>query len=425
MDEQIHYKRNYTLHWIVLLVACGLAVVPHQLHWRAPTPFRMPAAPAAEPRVQGLFIIHMPEITTQHESGVGTMKERVASWIEALKAEGFHPMLLSEALALLESGRGVPPKTVVTVFDPGYRHTYEVIAPIFAKLQWPAVWLSDETAMQRSDRRYITFHTAHQMQNSGLWDVGFQKGDGRIQLHSRGGERRMLGDASRGAWSALAGAFGYNAGPWTHDLNMLTVNSAWLAPELVNRLRVEMPPLTGRMALGKGTIQGREWGLSYGDIGPDAVPPAFDMKAPLNRRGSRLFFLGTKGIDDFRLHVECQQLIGEFWVQLRVDDVTGYAINIIYTDHAVFVVQQVQNAKTRLFFGAHSVPASGRSFIEDVTVHGTDLDIAFNNSSPVHVGGLEPPTPGHGILQLYIADKLHGTARADGVQAEFMPLPHS
>ena len=58
------------------------------------------------------------------------MRERFQAWLKVLADDGFQFRPLSETVALLKRGEGVPAKTLVLVFDPGYRHTYETLAPV-------------------------------------------------------------------------------------------------------------------------------------------------------------------------------------------------------------------------------------------------------------------------------------------------------
>jgi hypothetical protein len=423
--EKRNYKGHYGLHWIAIAL---LLALPATYRWSSTHSIVAPdwlpsrtAAPAPASRVNWFFIIKLPEITTQHESGVDTMKTRMTEWLTTLKGAGFHPMLLSEALQRLERGQWLPERTIVTVFNPGYRRTYQIVKPILAQLEWPAVWLTDQEAMDLSDRRLVTYHTTREMQGSGLWDIGYTLRNGRIRLESDRYGTYKIGDAASRPWATAGGAFALNRGAVKHGMNFLTVNSAWMAPELLNRLLVETPPAGNRVFLSKGIIQGREWGLTI-PSDQTQMAPLFDIKAPLNRRGTKLFFLGTQGQSNFKLHAESTYLVGEFWLQLRVDDAEGYAINVIYADKAVFVVQQVQREKTRMFFGPHAAPKRGKGFSADLTLQGQQLQVSFNKGKPLLVDGLKEAVPGRGVLQVYIADKPHGTARADAVDLEFTPL---
>lgn len=411
--ETKSYKRNYTGQWALLfLLAAGIIFWQRSIQ-RADLPVWKPV-PVSTPAVSNVnwfFIIKMPEISTQYESGVDTMKIRMTEWLTTLKDAGFHPMRMSDVLDRLQKNEGVPENTVVTLFNPGYRRTYEIVNPIFSKLHWPVLWLTDDKGMQASDRRLVTYHTARGMKTSGLYDIGSDLGKGQFQLEG----------FTHLSWASASGAFALNHAGVLKGMNFLSVNSAWLAPELLNRLRVETPPTGNAMVLGKGMIQGREWGLTLPG-GTSGAHPLFDLRAPLNRRGTKLFFLGTQGITNFKLHVESAHLVGEFWTQLNVDDVSGDEINIIYADKGILVVQQMIQAKQQLFFGPNPVPSIGRGFTEDLTLQGTQLTVSINGGHPLNVTGLKPALPGRGLLQVYIADKPHGTARADAVSMIFTPL---
>ena len=237
------------------------------------------------------------------------MKMRLTEWLTLLKGQGFHPMLLSDVLRDIHSGRGVPEKTVVTVFSPGYRRTFEIVAPILARLEWPAVWLTDESSMRLGDRRLITYNTARHMKDSALWDIGFTHPNKWFRMESLRDGTFFIGDADHPSWTSSGGAFALNRGAVFHDMNFLTVNSAWLAPELLNRLLVEMPPTEGVVYLTKGIIQGREWGITLPSH-QSALNPVFDVKARRSiGAGTRLYFLGTQRYSNFHLHVRSAHLV--------------------------------------------------------------------------------------------------------------------
>lgn len=67
------------------------------------------------------LLLQMPEITTQYESGVHAMRNRLEEWMDALVTEGFRPMRLSEVRARLASGQKLPPRTVVLEILDGRR----------------------------------------------------------------------------------------------------------------------------------------------------------------------------------------------------------------------------------------------------------------------------------------------------------------
>src|SRR5436309_3298425 len=103
-------------------------------------------------------------------------------------------MLLSEVSWRLNHGRGVPEKTVVLVFDPGHRQTYQIVKPILAQHHWPAVWLTNGSAMKRGHREYVTYHTAEKMRASGWWDVGYSDEKGNFALKTLRYGTLHLGD---------------------------------------------------------------------------------------------------------------------------------------------------------------------------------------------------------------------------------------
>src|SRR5579864_3889378 len=147
MQTTKSYKAHYGLQWLLLGCCVAAWMAFHQSHVNLSSPFRPAPEKTAASSVNWFYMVKMPEITTQHESGVGTMKTRLIEWLETLKSHGFRPMLLSEALRRIYDGQGVPERTVVTFFNPSYRRTIEIVSPILAELKWPAVCLTDDTAM--------------------------------------------------------------------------------------------------------------------------------------------------------------------------------------------------------------------------------------------------------------------------------------
>src|SRR5262249_15227164 len=151
-----------------------------------------------------------PEVPSSTDE-VDLIQRSFARRLDTLEREGFHPVLLSDVHRHLTQGAGLPSKPVVLVFDPGHRHTFDTLQPILKQRHCPAVWLTDEEALQNGDRRYISNHTARRMAQSNLWDVGiYQSGRGLVIHNLTAGAWTVNGDR-HAVWSPLAGTSGYNA----------------------------------------------------------------------------------------------------------------------------------------------------------------------------------------------------------------------
>lgn len=403
-------KPSYVFHWVVF---AALVAAPTACYfWRArpKTPAAPPPAfsntPVEEVRVNGFLVLKMPEISAQHESGIEVMRVRLDQWLEALLNAGFHPMRLSEALQ--RAGRqDLPERTVVLVFSPGYRRTYEIVAPILARRGCSAVWLTNEAAMKRSDRRYLTYHATRQMKASGRWDVGFAGPDGAFRLEKSGG-----------AWSSAAGALAMNRES-SAPLNFLTVNSDWMGRELVERLWAETPP-TGPVHLTKAVIHARDWGVAR--PGLSAEEARFDLRTPPSKRGTKLFWLGTLGQPHFQLRLEAASLTGELWLQLRFDEASGDDLHLIVSGGTLVVEERQANRFKRLLVIAHHRSFQGRPFTLDAILLGERLSLSIDHQPPRVIDRLTPPAARKGMVQLYLSDKVRGAAKVDSLRITFAPL---
>ena len=416
-------KKNHGFAWIVtgLVFLAGVGTWRFAARRAAPPP--PPPSPAAAPDhgVDWFFVLRMPAITAQYESGVETMKERYGIWLDALSHEGFHPMLLSEVRDRLSHGQGLPQKTVVTVFDPAYRRTNDILAPILKRHEWPAVWLSNGPGMERAQREFITYHTAREMIDSQWWDVGYSKPDGSFEVNSRGHAPFMLGNSKTGPWSPIDGTFAVNHGARMEALNVLSINADWGPNDLLGRLSVELPA-TGPTYLTKGVIVHRDWGVALSADSIDESKARFDLVSPVGRRGTRLYWLSTKAEPDFRLHVDVASVIGEFQIHLREDDSLGQELLIICTESKVIIQELPLKTKEPLFVGRHPV-GQGHRFTADILLSGRHLEVSYNGGAKWSTDALVNPITEDGIVQVSILDKVRGIGRADSVGFLFTPLP--
>jgi hypothetical protein len=406
-------KRAHILSWGIFLLigAAGIG------YFRIAYHHEMSAAPVEASgqsnTIHSFLLLRIPEITSQYESGIETMKQRIDEWLDAVVSAGFHPLLLSEAMRRLQENEGLPERTVVFFFNPGYRKTMEIVAPIFAHHGCPAVCLTDQSAMRRYDRRYITFHAARLMRASGQWDVGFMDRQGHYSIEDERQGKKPFVTAAQ--WSPIAGALALNRKNDLQRMNYLTVNADWVAAELVNRLEAESPA-NDKVFLGKAVIHSREWGITS----PREV--RFDLAAPLNNRSARLFWMGTRSHPDFRINFSVGSLIGEIWLVLRFDEVSGSAIQVIMSGKDLVVEQRDGGVYKRLM----SFPMQ-RSFQESnfglgLTMRGQNLSISIYGKTYLIVCPAASSSAGRGIIQVFLTDKIRGIAKAQHIRMLFTPL---
>lgn len=398
-------------------LACGLLCAAACLGWRfASEGLRPTPAPAAarQGAVDWFLIMRMPAITAQYESGIDVMKVRYDEWLEALRRAGFHPIRLSEALSRIESGGGLPERSVVAVFEPGLRRTKKIVDPIFRRRGWPAVWLTDSAAMHGGHREYVTYRDARKMTASGWWDVGYSRQRGGYDVHSREGRFTLGGGGP--VWSKVEGTFAINRGAVKRGLNVLTINPDWLGPEVVDRLRAELP-YEERTCLAKAVIHSRDWGVS----GPHALSPKdcapFDVESPPERRDNRLHWLGTTGVKNLRLALEVRRLVGELRLHLLRDEVTGSQVSVVFGEKAVYVDEWRGTRKRRLLSASHGARRGPISAV--ITLEAGCVSVQIDGG-PVWAS---PPLElsERGALVLQVSERIRGVARAEGIRLTFEP----
>lgn len=402
-------KKTYSPVWGIASLAVLVGVV--SLVWTGWRPHAAPAAPRGG--ADWFLMLRMPELSTQYESGIATMKVRMDQWIEAMHRAGFVPVKFSDAVRRLAQGQGLPERALVLFFDPGYRNTHDHVGPIFEKHRDPVLWLTKNTALQEADRRYLTYHALQQMRAAG-WDSGFtDAAAGDFSVHG-------LPEITPVRWSPEAGAFALNRWIPSRPLQYLTVNADWLPDELVNRLWVEAPA-SGTVVLGKALIHAREWGIAQplDRVANDAV---FDLQAPMRRRGTKLFWYGTRGQNDFRLKLRAQSLYGELWLQLRFDEERGEDVHLIFKDTHCYVRERRGGKTRRLANLTSNRPFTRRVFTADVIMAGSRMWVSIDGQAPQKISNVGVPESQNGLVQMYITDRLRGAAKARGLRILYSPI---
>jgi hypothetical protein len=357
----------------------------------------------------------MPPITAQYESGLDVMKVRYEQWLESLRRAGFVPIRLSEALSRVESGQGLPERAVVAVFDPGYRRTKEIVDPIFRRRGFPAVWMTDSSAMRRGHREYVTHRDARRMISSGWWDVAYSRRRGGYQLRSLEG-RGILGGAGP-VWSKTEGTLALNKGSQRQGLNVLTINQDWLGPELVDRLKAELP-YESKTCLEKAVIHSRDWGVSGRHTSSAESCAAFDVEAPADRRDNSLHWLGTMGMRELRLTLDVERVVGELRLHLLRDEAAGSQVSVVFNETSLFVDEWQGAQKRRLYTISHGSRVGKVNAV--IGLHAGRLAVQANNgpawiSQPLRLSD-------RGALVLQVLERMRGVARAESIRLTIEPL---
>jgi hypothetical protein len=409
------YTQNYSRQWLlfILLIASIAA-----FYWTKSYVYRrhsVPPPPVESRKGNWFYVLRMPEM--QVHADVRSSRKQFSKWVNALQKEGFHFLMLSDVVRQLSQGIELPEKTAVLVFDPGYRRTADTYVSLLKKMLIPAVWLTDEKALELDDKRYISRHRAQTMEASGLWDVGLYQPETPLTLRAHGHETVLLGH--RSPWKENAGRYALNRGLSTNAFDRLNVNPKWTEQDLLHRLLVERP-LHSSALLSLQQIQGKNWG-----IGLDAESTHdthFTLRAPPDKRSGSLYWLGTLGANDVHLRIEVKSLVGEMRILLRSDLSTGNGLSVLFTRGKVAVDQETNFNTERLA----NVPCSDIAplvpFKATLAVMGRQLALAVNNHPLVALKTLSEPTSNQGMIRLVVQDSLKGVGEARSVRMIFTPL---
>jgi hypothetical protein len=364
------------------------------------------------------MVLRMPEIPSAVKD-VDVAQRALLARLHVLQREGFHPVLLSDIHRHITKGTPLPSRPVVIVWDPGHRHTFDMLSPVIKGKKVPAVWLTDGGALDNSDRRYVSKHATRLMVKSGLWDVGVYHEGKPVQIHNHEEGVWTFADKPEQAWASAAGVFAVNPATSLQGLNRLNVNSNWSANEFIDRVLAELP-VEGPVKLSARQIRNHQWGLSVPATAP--APPTFTLESNLEKRGNTISWLGTRGLYDGDLTITMQDLSGEAWLLLRSDEHLGESVRVGFTENLVLLEQEQQHFSRRLT--AASAPGVGilnTPFTSKITMDGTRIAIDVNGKRVLNYDGLQPNQSKQGVMRITVYDKLRGTARAAGVAMAFNP----
>jgi hypothetical protein len=418
--EHDHVPESYARLWLLLGV-CVLAStvlywqvtkIPSRLSTISPSP-----TTPAESSADWFLTLRMPAITSQYESGIDTMRVRYEEWLEGMRQAGFEPMRLSEVYRRLKDGRDVPARTVVLVFEPGFRRTYEIVAPILARHEWPAVWITPTTEMSKGHREYLTYHKTAQMVQSGWWDVGYMDTLSHFLLKSKDQEPIDFGNEDAPAWSKTAGGLALNRGPIFGTMNRLHVLSDWTTADLVNRLRVEVP-IDQPVYLTLAPVQNMNWGISTPQNSSEEK--YFDLAVPLWRRGVMLGWFGVKSHANFSLEAEAADLIGNLAFRLRWNELEGSGL-VVTVSRRIWSIQQQSPTGSVLLRRIYRRSSGG--FRMSVQLTDSVMTLTPDGESPETVLLPMGARTNSGVIQIYLYDALKGSAQAKALRMLYTPSP--
>jgi hypothetical protein len=402
--------------WLITVVLAAAIFLALRHVGHSPARFVFPVS--NEKPVHWFLVLRMPPITAQHESGIETMKTRYGQWLDTLTRAGYRPLLLSDVSEMIRTGIGVPPKSLMIVFDPGLRRTYQTVGPILKQHRWGAVWLSDEHAMQARHREYVTYHTARKMVASGLWDVGLRHTDGTYDFSIGQTRPFTLGRKDKRAWSLTNGSDALNRGNDLINLNRLNVVGDWMPSDLLNRVNAEVP-VEAPSYLTIGNVQNVPWGTSQTQK-PDAPPARFDLGVGKNRKSIVVSWLGTEGVDNFKATLDAASLTGTLAFRFRWDDLTGDGVQVSISNTGV-TIDERSDFVGRTVARAHR---DGRkNFNVRLLAVGDRMAMIVDDQAVAEIPPLATAAHGQGMSAIYLSDRISEVAHVDGLSISFTPLP--
>ncbi len=406
---------RYPMRWLLVWGAIvALAASPWLITRRAPAARApMPHAGAAD----WFYVVRLPEMPRE-EAELASAVAQVDGWLQALHDRGFVPMRLSEVQHRRAQGVALPPRTVVLLITPGYRRTYLALAPLFAQRGWPAGMVTDQQAIDQSDRHYVSQHDLSLMQQGGLWDVGlFQDGqmNASFQLTSPESQPKP----SAWAWSQQAGRRALNREVSLRGLACLHAQLAWNASELLDRLLTE-EPIKGQVYLTMRSTSPPRWEIAQDGIASQAEG-LITVQAPRDARSSTIMWPSTIGCRDFQLELATTSLVGELWLLLRTDAWAQQSVRVGFAEQQILIEQEHDGRRERLATLAVP-PLRHVPFRARLLLQGDRLQIDLDGQPLPACRLRAAPTSDHGIIKLMVYDKVRGAARLDTLRLLLTPL---
>ncbi len=403
---------NYLWHWvgIIAVFLAGFYLFPR---W---------TQPSAEERHTAIingssdwyFIAKMPEVPTTDKDAVRKARVQFREWLTALGRAGFQPMLLSEVVRHWNQGAGLPEKAIVLVFEPGYRATYEALAPVLEEQGVPAVWLTPEKPVKNGDFRYISRHVVRTMERSDMWDVGFFDKDNKSTFSLLGGE----GMPEKFVWAMEANWQAKNRINEPLSLHRLAARSDWSVQDLMDQLNVELP-LKGAAHLFVRSGD-RLKAVHYPATDIYATHP-FTLAAKSDRRTASVFWPSTEGIRDFTLDMTIKNVDGEFWTFLRSDEAMDSGVRIGFTKHTVTVEQNTGNGWRQLMVHNATMTVEKPLYCKAVIID-RNLRFQLENEEILNITLQQVKTAERPKFGVMVYERIRGFAHAENVTLTLTPL---
>ncbi|MCE9615551.1 MAG: hypothetical protein K8T26_14870 [Lentisphaerae bacterium] len=406
---------SYRRQWILTgLILTGLVawIVTHRGH----APEQEPTLPpeASHRYVDWFVLLGLPELPGDL-SLAPEYPDRLVGWLTALRREGFFIMPLNLAVDRLEQGKRLPERTVVLLFEPGYRVTYEAIGDMLEALDIPAAWITQDPGRHVTDRRFLSAGTRARMQRTGLWEIGLRDPDREAfvlysvrppPLHSR-----------LHTWAPETGRSGINrAGATT--LKRLNANRAWSTDEFVDRLDAELP-IQSSCALTARVIQNRLWGTL--PRLQDSRPLDFDLAADVDQYVAGVAWLGTAGLPDSEVTLTVRERFGQLWLRFRSDIPHGHRVSVGFADDQVRVDVQEGDQNVRRAVAPFAL-ASGAALHATVRLQGRQLQVRSGDQVLLALDDIDVTTTPAAVFEMSVTDILPGAALAHGVELQFTPI---
>ncbi len=408
------FHPQWFLFWL-LAIAGGVLL---WLNFFRPTPVTAPPQAAISAGYDWFLVLHMQEVP-QNTEKAAALQKTFGSWLEALAREGYHPMLLSDVQERMAHGQGLPQRALVLVFEPAYFRTYQTLAPTLVQYRFPALWVSDHTAILRGDRHFIHRHQAKEMIHSGYWDLGYT-GDG-FWGRTTDPNEMTINESKSASWLPDTGRTALNWGTDLPHLKRLDVSPKWTSDELITRLEMELP-LQGTVRLGAKHLQDRLWGVVITSPEKNNV---FSLQAPLSSTESNIYWFGTRNVADVQLDVSIPSFFGQLSLWLRSDHKTNQGIGIGFTHQDIFVDQKIQGITRRLSTVRWTPPSGGIK--GRIRLAGNQLHMEIEGTDPLDIA-LAPMAPAPmGMIRLGLFDRVRGAASAEFVNLSLTPIskpPH-
>ena len=350
--------------------------------------------------------LRLPELST---SSIATSagKDRLSEWLAALLSAGYHPVSFSQALAGISGNASLPDKAVVLIYEPGYRTTYQSLAPVLARQRIPAALITNGSEVDNTNVRFLSKHQLGIMQNSGLWDVGYFR-DSTMTFTLAGKSY---------SWGPDVGRYVLNGRQDLGALNLLNVNLAWTGPQLLDIIRA-MAPIQ-ESCLTTGFLLGSKVGIVKAASACGAGD-SFALEATPDSHSASMFWRGASSVKDFSLLLEADSVVDELLLYLRYDARKRRGLLINFTPKMVGVMELRGEIKKRL--AMHPWSYTGGQFVSSLTLSNRRLELAVGNGTSTSIELPDTDSFSGNNIMIIVYSKLRGVAQAKSTRLLLTPL---